>query len=65
VALGEGEAAVFWTLGDRHATIAKHANGPKRSLNEVAVMIAVIGNVLAGIGVVSLFTATLRLTRGK
>jgi hypothetical protein len=26
-------------------------------------MIAVIGNVLAGIGVVSLFTATLRLTR--
>jgi len=28
-------------------------------------MIAVIGNVLAGIGVLSLFTATLRLTRGK
>ncbi len=27
-------------------------------------MIAVIGNVLAGIGVVGLFTATLRLTRG-
>jgi hypothetical protein len=26
-------------------------------------MIAVIGNVIAGIGVVSLFTATLRLTR--
>lgn len=26
-------------------------------------MLAVIGNVLAGIGVVSLFTATLRLTR--
>ena len=26
-------------------------------------MIAVIGNVLAGIGVLSLFTATLRLTR--
>jgi hypothetical protein len=26
-------------------------------------MIAVIGNVLAGIGVVSLFTATLRLTK--
>jgi hypothetical protein len=32
---------------------------------EVFVMIAVIGNVLAGIGVVSLFTATLRLTKGK
>jgi len=28
-------------------------------------MIAVIGNVLAGIGVLSLFTATLRLTKGK
>jgi len=27
------------------------------------VMIAVIGNVLAGLGVVGLFTATLRLTR--
>ena len=26
-------------------------------------MIAVIGNVIAGLGVVSLFTATLRLTR--
>lgn len=26
-------------------------------------MLAVIGNVLAGLGVVSLFTATLRLTR--
>lgn len=26
-------------------------------------MLAVIGNVLAGIGVVSLFTATLRLTK--
>jgi hypothetical protein len=26
-------------------------------------MIAVIGNMIAGIGVVSLFTATLRLTR--
>jgi hypothetical protein len=28
-------------------------------------MIAVIGNVLAGIGVVGLFTATLRLTRSR
>lgn len=28
-------------------------------------MIAVIGNVLAGIGVLSLFTATLRLTRAR
>jgi len=27
-------------------------------------MIAVIGNVIAGLGVLSLFTATLRLTRG-
>jgi hypothetical protein len=26
-------------------------------------MIAIIGNVIAGLGVVSLFTATLRLTR--
>jgi hypothetical protein len=43
----------------------KHSNAPLRSQEEVAVMIAVIGNVLAGIGVVSLFTATLRLTRGK
>jgi hypothetical protein len=28
-------------------------------------MIAVVGNVLAGLGVISLFTATLRITRGK
>jgi hypothetical protein len=28
-------------------------------------MIAVIGNVLAGLGVLSLFTATLRLTKPK
>lgn len=28
-------------------------------------MLAVIGNVLAGIGVLSLFTATLRLTRAR
>ncbi len=28
-------------------------------------MIAVIGNVIAGLGVLSLFTATLRLTRAK
>jgi hypothetical protein len=28
-------------------------------------MLAVIGNVLAGLGVVSLFAATLRLTKGK
>jgi hypothetical protein len=32
---------------------------------EVFVMLAVIGNVLAGIGIVSLFTATLRLTKVK
>jgi hypothetical protein len=65
VALGEGETAVFWTLTGGHATISKHSNGPQRSQEEVAVMIAVIGNVLAGIGVVGLFTATLRLTKGK
>jgi hypothetical protein len=29
------------------------------------VMIAVVGNVIAGIGVVSLFAATLRLRRGS
>jgi hypothetical protein len=28
-------------------------------------MIAVIGNVIAGLGVLSLFTATLRLTRPR
>jgi hypothetical protein len=28
-------------------------------------MIAVVGNVIAGIGVVSLFTATLRLRKGS
>ena len=28
-------------------------------------MIAIIGNVLAGVGVVSLFAATLRLTRSR
>ena len=28
-------------------------------------MIAVIGNVIAGLGVVSLFTATLRLTKAR
>jgi hypothetical protein len=65
VALAEGECAVFWTLAVGHATIAKHANRPARLRGEVFVMIAVIGNVLAGIGVVSLFTATLRLTKGK
>ena len=65
MALEEGETAVFWTLADGHATISKHSNGPQRSQEEVAVMIAVIGNVLAAIGVVSLFIATLRLTRGK
>jgi hypothetical protein len=65
VALGEGETAVFWTLVDGHATISKHSNGPPRSQEEVAVMIAVIGNVLAGIGVLTLFMGTLRLTKGK
>jgi hypothetical protein len=43
----------------------KHSIGQTRSQEEVSAMIAVIGNVLAGIGVVSLFAATLRLTRGK
>jgi hypothetical protein len=33
--------------------------------SEVAFMIAVVGNVLAGIGVISLFTATLRITRAR
>lgn len=28
-------------------------------------MIAVIGNVIAGLGVISLFTATLRLTKAR
>ena len=28
-------------------------------------MIAVIGNVIAGLGVISLFTATLRLTKSR
>jgi hypothetical protein len=28
-------------------------------------VIAVVGNVLAGLGVISLFTATLRITRAK
>jgi hypothetical protein len=28
-------------------------------------MIAVVGNVLAGIGMISLFTATLRISRNK
>lgn len=65
MALEEGETAVFWTLAVGHATISKQPNRPKRSQEEVAVMLAVIGNVLAGIGVVSLFTATLRLTKGK
>jgi hypothetical protein len=43
----------------------KRSNARTRSQEEVAVMLAVIGNVLAGIGVVSLFTATLRLSKGK
>jgi hypothetical protein len=37
-----------------------HAS-PRCSSKEA--MIAVIGNVIAGLGVVSLFTATLRLTK--
>jgi hypothetical protein len=42
----------------------KHPRRPTRSSPRgLAVMLAVIGNVLAGIGIVSLFTATLRLTR--
>jgi hypothetical protein len=37
---------------------------PPNALNvHGVVMIAVIGNVIAGLGVVGLFTATLRLTR--
>jgi hypothetical protein len=32
-------------------------------MSQEVVMIAVIGNVLAGVSVVGLFTATLRLTR--
>jgi hypothetical protein len=58
-----GSGADLWTLGARSATIRKHPDDPARSREEVAVMIAVIGNVLAGIGVVGLFTATLRLTK--
>ena len=65
MALEEGEAAVVWTLVDGRATISKHSNAPSRLQEEVAVMIAVIGNVLAGIGIVSLFAATLRLTKVK
>jgi hypothetical protein len=65
VALEEGERAVFWTLVDGRATISKHSNRLLRLQEEVFVMIAVIGNVLAGIGIVSLFTATLRLTKVK
>jgi hypothetical protein len=40
-------------------------SSPQRYTHEVVVMIAVIGNVLAGLGVVSLFTATLRLTKPR
>ena len=54
--------AVFWTRPLALATIAKQTRERPRCFPEV-VMIAVIGNVLAGLGVLSLFTATLRLTR--
>jgi hypothetical protein len=54
--------AVFWTRPLALATIAKQTRGRLRCFPEV-VMIAVIGNVIAGLGVLSLFTATLRLTR--
>jgi hypothetical protein len=63
---GSGATSCFLTRQRGYATIAKHTRRPARShLRGLAVMLAVIGNVLAGIGVVSLFTATLRLTRVK
>jgi hypothetical protein len=37
---------------------------PRSEVEEVH-MLAVIGNVIAGLGVVSLFTATLRLTKPR
>jgi hypothetical protein len=37
----------------------------RRSRYKMEAMIAVVGNLLAGLGVISLFTATLRITRGK
>jgi hypothetical protein len=40
----------------------EHTDEQPRCCVEVR-MIAVIGNVIAGLGVISLFTATLRITR--
>jgi hypothetical protein len=37
--------------------------GQQRGSQKEKFMIAVIGNMLAGLGVLSLFTATLRLTK--
>jgi hypothetical protein len=50
------DLADCWTRDETRATIALHL---------MEAMIAVVGNLLAGLGVISLFTATLRITRGK
>jgi hypothetical protein len=56
-----GVTAVCWTPAVQHATISEHNSSV--TLFQRGSMIAVIGNVIAGLGVVSLFTATLRLTK--
>jgi hypothetical protein len=59
-------AAVFWTRGAPRAIIFSLGNRclPVDVFTATEkFMVAVIGNMIAGLGVVSLFAATLRLTK--
>lgn len=57
-------APPMWASGVTVRSRLKFGDGPA-ALEDSKRMIAVIGNVIAGLGVVSLFTATLRLTRPR
>ncbi len=57
--------SVFWTPSLVLATIAKQARPCPRWYNEVPFMLAVVGNLIAGLGMLGLFTATLRITRAR
>jgi hypothetical protein len=59
-AVEPGGPAVFWTAASH--PLYDHFPGDARVSNEVP-MVAVIGNVIAGLLALSLFTATVRLTK--
>jgi hypothetical protein len=57
-----GDACVFLDSGSTQRDDQEHTDELQRCSREV-VMIAVIGNVIAGLGMLGLFTATIRLSR--